>query len=415
MKEMNEQMPKPQTAQTQQAEPETPRAAETPTYQPAVESQVYKQAEPPAYPRPAEAPAYPRTAEAPAAPKMPEAQPQAAPKAQPVGSIRPATPSQYEEPVYQKFGIMKAEQICNEVGKAITGKNEIIQKVMTVIVAGGHILLEDIPGVGKTTLALAFSRAMDLKFNRVQFTPDVVPSDITGFSLYNRATEQFEYKEGAAMCNILLADEINRTSSKTQSSLLEVMQEGNVTVDGVTHEVPRPFVVIATENPVETAGTQMLPEAQLDRFAVQISIGYPDKDAEMEILADRRTTDPLDTIRKVANANDVLRMREEARDVYIDPKIYDYVTDLVRASREHHLVRLGISPRGAISICSLAQAKAYIAGRNYVIPPDVQEVFHDAGRHRLMLTSQARLEGETADSILDQILQMTALPDVTRQ
>ena len=339
----------------------------------------------------------------------------------PAAQFRPAAPapaapaSQYAEPVQQKFGIQKAEQICGEVAKAITGKNEIIAKVMTVIVAGGHILLEDIPGVGKTTLALAFSRAMDLKFNRVQFTPDVVPSDVTGFSLYNRATERFEYKEGAAMCNILLADEINRTSSKTQSSLLEVMQEGNVTVDGITHEVPKPFIVIATENPVETAGTQMLPEAQLDRFAVQISIGYPDKSAEMEILSDRKKSDPLDTIRKVANADDILRMRSEARDVYIDPKIYDYVTDLVRATREHSLVKLGISPRGAISICALAQATAYIRGRNYVIPPDVQAVFHDAGRHRLMLSPQARLEGQTADGILEDILHTTGLPDVTKK
>ena len=323
--------------------------------------------------------------------------------------------AQYAQPAQRKFGIMKAEQICGEVAKAISGKNEIIAKVMTVIVAGGHILLEDIPGVGKTTLALAFSRAMDLKFNRVQFTPDVVPSDVTGFSLYNKEEGRFEYKEGAAMCNILLADEINRTSSKTQSSLLEVMQEGNVTVDGVTHEVPKPFLVIATENPVETAGTQMLPEAQLDRFAVQLSIGYPDKDAEMSILADRRKTDPLEQIRKVANAGDIMRMREEARDVYIDAKIYDYVTDLVRSTREHRLIKLGISPRGALSICALAQARAYVSGRDYVIPPDVQMVFLDAARHRIMLSSQAKREGQSADDILNEILKNTNLPDVTKK
>lgn len=320
-----------------------------------------------------------------------------------------------EDQKERKFGITKAEEICGEVTKAISGKNQIIAKVMTVIVAGGHILLEDIPGVGKTTLALAFSRAMDLKFNRVQFTPDVVPSDVTGFSLYNKDTGKFEYKEGAAMCNILLADEINRTSSKTQSSLLEVMQEGNVTVDGVTHEVPQPFLVIATENPVETAGTQMLPEAQLDRFAVQLSIGYPDKQAEMSILADRRKSDPLDTIRKVATADDIIRMRKEARDVYIDAKIYDYVTDLVRATRGHRFIKLGISPRGAISICSLAQARAYVSGRDFVIPPDVQAVFKDAARHRIMLNSQAHLEGADEDSILDEILKETKLPDVMRK
>ena len=315
----------------------------------------------------------------------------------------------------KKFGITKAGEICGEVTKAISGKNEIIAKVMTVIVAGGHILLEDIPGVGKTTLALAFSKAMDLKFNRVQFTPDVVPSDVTGFSLYNKETGRFEYKEGAAMCNILLADEINRTSSKTQSSLLEVMQEGNVTVDGITHEVPKPFLVIATENPVETAGTQMLPEAQLDRFAVQLSIGYPDKQAEMSILADRRQADPLDSIKKVATADDIIRMRNEAREVYIDAKIYDYVTDLVRATRDHKFIKLGISPRGAISICSLAQARAYVSGRDFVIPPDVQAVFKDAARHRIMLNSQAHLEGETADSILDGIMKNTGLPNVMKE
>ena len=315
----------------------------------------------------------------------------------------------------KKFGIAKAEQICGEVTKAITGKNEIIAKVMMVIVAGGHILLEDIPGVGKTTLALAFSKAMDLKFNRVQFTPDVVPSDITGFSMYNKEKGSFEYKEGAAMCNILLADEINRTSSKTQSSLLEVMQEGNVTVDGVTHEVPQPFLVIATENPVETAGTQMLPEAQLDRFAVQLSIGYPDKKAEMSILSDRRTSDPLDKIRKVASASDIMLMKKEAKEVYIDAKIYDYVTDLVRATRDHKLIKLGISPRGAIAICSLAQARAYVSGRDFVIPPDVQAVFKDAARHRIMLSPQAHLEGESADSILDGILKDTKLPDVMKK
>ena len=339
----------------------------------------------------------------------------------PAAQFRPAAPapaapaSQYAEPVQQKFGIQKAEQICGEVAKAITGKNEIIAKVMTVLVAGGHILLEDIPGVGKTTLALAFSKAMDLKFNRVQFTPDVVPSDVTGFSMYNKETGKFEYKEGAAMCNILLADEINRTSSKTQSSLLEVMQEGNVTVDGVTHEVPQPFLVIATENPVETAGTQMLPEAQLDRFAVQLSIGYPDKKAEMSIIADRRKSDPLDSIRKVATAEDIIKMRNEARDVYVNEKIYDYVTDLVRATREHKFIRLGISPRGAISICSLAQARAYVSGRDFVIPPDVQAVFKDAARHRIMLSSQAHLEGQDADSILEEILKTTKLPDVMKK
>ena len=203
-------------------------------------------------------------------------------------------------------------RIETEVGKAILGKEEIIRKVLTVIIAGGHILLEDIPGVGKTTLALAFSKAMDLKFNRVQFTPDVVPSDITGFTVYNKESGKLMYRPGAAMCNILLADEINRTSSKTQSSLLEVMQEGNITVDGRTTKVPEPFIVIATQNPIGTAGTQMLPEAQLDRFMVQLSIGYPDEKAEIDILKDRRRTDPLQSIERVAGAQAILAMRSQA-------------------------------------------------------------------------------------------------------
>jgi len=315
----------------------------------------------------------------------------------------------------RRFGITTAERICGEVTKAISGKNEIIAKVMTVIVAGGHILLEDIPGVGKTTLALAFSKAMDLKFNRVQFTPDVVPSDVTGFSLYDKEKGEFEYKEGAAMCNILLADEINRTSSKTQSSLLEVMAEGNVTVDGVTREVPKPFLVIATENPIETAGTQMLPEAQLDRFTVQLSIGYPDKQAEADILKDRRQEDPLNSIEKVATADDILRMRQEAKALYVDDKIYDYVTDLVRATREHDLIKLGVSPRGALAICSMAQARAYVSGRDYVIPPDVQAVFKDVVRHRIILSSQAFLEKKSADDILEEILKGTGLPNVMKK
>ncbi len=304
--------------------------------------------------------------------------------------------------------------IHREAGKAILGKDDIIRKVLTVTVAGGHILLEDIPGVGKTTLALAFSKAMSLKFNRVQFTPDVVPSDITGFTVYSKESGKMVYRPGAAACNILLADEINRTSSKTQSSLLEVMQEGSITVDGVTRKVPEPFIVIATQNPIGTAGTQMLPEAQLDRFMIQLSIGYPDADAEIRILKDRRQTDPLETIQPVANAAHILAMRKLAREVYIDDKIYRYVRDLCDKTRNHPLIRLGISPRGALALCAMAQSWAYMQDRDYVIPQDVIDVFPDVAVHRLMLSSKAHVQNETAQTLIRQILDQVSKPDVTR-
>jgi len=305
-------------------------------------------------------------------------------------------------------------RIETEVGKAILGKEEIIRKVLTVIIAGGHILLEDIPGVGKTTLALAFSKAMDLKFNRVQFTPDVVPSDITGFTVYNKESGKLMYRPGAAMCNILLADEINRTSSKTQSSLLEVMQEGNITVDGRTTKVPEPFIVIATQNPIGTAGTQMLPEAQLDRFMVQLSIGYPDEKAEIDILKDRRRTDPLQSIERVAGAQAILAMRSQAKEIYVHDRIYQYVTALCRRTRQHPLIRLGISPRGALSLTAMAQAWTYLHGREFVTPQDVQDVFPDIARHRLMLSSKANVQSKDAETIIGEILQSVPQPDVRK-
>lgn len=301
-----------------------------------------------------------------------------------------------------------------EAGKAILGKEEIIRKVLTVIIAGGHILLEDIPGVGKTTLALAFSRAMDLQFNRVQFTPDVVPSDITGFTVYSKKSEKFVYRPGAAMCNILLADEINRTSSKTQSSLLEVMQEGSITVDGRTWKVPEPFVVIATQNPIGTAGTQMLPEAQLDRFMIQLSIGYPDEEAEINILKDRKQTDPLRSIVRVAGAEDVMAMGREAREVFIHDMIYGYITALCRRSREHELIRLGLSPRGALALTAMAQAWAYVQGREFVIPQDIWAVFPDVARHRLMLHTRAGVQGKDKESIIAELLQDVPLPQLNQ-
>ncbi len=306
----------------------------------------------------------------------------------------------------------KVEAVKKEVGKVIIGKDEIIEKVLTAILAGGHILLEDIPGVGKTTLALAFSRSMGLEFNRVQFTPDVVPSDITGFTMYDKARDVFEYKDGAAMCNFFLADEINRTSSKTQSALLEVMQEGKMTVDGITHEVPKPFIVMATQNPLGTAGTQQLPEAQLDRFMISLSMGYPDTEAQIAILKDRAGKDPISEVNKAVTESDVMEMKKEVENVFVDDKIYRYVTMLAEATRNNEYIRLGISPRGAIAMCAMARACAYVKGRDYVIPEDIVENFMEICSHRIMLHPKSQLAGLNTEKILNSILEEIKAPKI---
>lgn len=306
----------------------------------------------------------------------------------------------------------KIEAIRNEIRKAIVGKDEVIDRTLTAILAGGHILLDDIPGVGKTTMAVAFSKAMGLEFNRVQFTPDVVPSDITGFSMYNKESGSFEYKAGAAMCNFLLADEINRTSSKTQSALLEVMQEGKITVDGVTHEAPLPFIVMATQNPIGAAGTQMLPEAQLDRFMIQISMGYPDIDGQIRILSDRTAEDPMSKVEKVVTADEIMEMKKDVANVYTDVKVLKYIAELAETSRNNEYVKLGLSPRGAIAIMHMAKAGAYMEGRDYITPQDVVKVFYDAARHRVMLNSKAQLNNLTKEDILKEIIEATDTPRV---
>lgn len=297
----------------------------------------------------------------------------------------------------------KISKIINETSKAITGKEEIIKRVLTVILAKGHILLEDIPGVGKTTLALAISKSIGMEFGRVQFTPDVVPSDITGFTIFDKETGRFEYQKGAVMCNLFLADEINRTSSKTQSALLEVMQEGKVTVDGVSHNVPEPFTVIATQNPVGTAGTQLLPEAQLDRFMMKVSMGYPTFDEQVKILKLREGKDPLDDITSVVSNDELLNMLKEVNHVFTDEKIYRYITSLTEETRKNEYIRLGISTRGAISLAAAARAWAYIEGRDYVIPEDIDEIFIDVCSHRLVMEPKAKLDGVDAVKVLEEI------------
>lgn len=299
-----------------------------------------------------------------------------------------------------------------EVQRAVIGKQEVTETVMKAFLAGGHVLVEDIPGLGKTTMAIAFSRAIGLQKRRVQFTPDVLPSDLTGFTIYQKERNAFVYHPGAVVCNLLLADEINRTSSKTQAALLEVMEEGRVTVDGETHEVPQPFVVLATENPVGSSGTQMLPESQLDRFMVSLSMGYPDHQSLVELLRDRQKVNPLELARTVITREEVLKLQSEVQDVYVADEVLDYIAKLAEATREHEMIVLGLSPRGTLALCRMAKAAAYMSARDYVIPKDVQTVFKDVAAHRMVLDSRARYQEKSAREILDEILAEVPQPKV---
>ena len=302
------------------------------------------------------------------------------------------------------------EKISNEVKGVIKGKDEVISKVMMAMLAKGNVLLEDVPGVGKTTMALAFARAMGLDTKRVQFTPDTLPSDIIGFSVYYKETGELSYKEGAIVTNLLLADEINRTSSKTQAALLEAMEEKKVTVDGVTRVLPDPFIVLATENPAGSAGTQMLPNSQLDRFMVKLSIGYPDVESQAEILADRHTENPVDKVEQVVSDEELKEMIQKANEVYIAKSVYEYIAKLVQKTREHEMVSLGVSPRGALSLCQMAKAYAFVNSRDFVTPDDIRAVFADVCGHRLMLNSKARLNELSAENILADIIKDVEMP-----
>ena len=304
----------------------------------------------------------------------------------------------------------KLEQVQAEVNKVIKGKEDVVKKVLAAVIAGGHILMEDIPGVGKTTLATTFAKSMSMHYKRVQFTPDVLPSDILGFSMYNSATKEFEYREGAVFTNLFLADEINRTSPKTQSALLEVMEEKTATVDGVTRPLPDPFVVIATENPYGSSGTQMLPESQLDRFMVCVVMGYPDAEAEMEILSRQPRRALLDRVQPVMDKNDLLAMQQQVDEVYMSDEIRRYIVELSRATRRDSRLALGLSPRASLAVAGMARAAAFLGGRNYVAPQDITAIFADAARHRLCLTEQARTGGDTVQNILDDVLHTVPRP-----
>ena len=303
-----------------------------------------------------------------------------------------------------------AAAILAQVRRAVVGKDEVLARVLLAILAGGHILLEDIPGVGKTTMALAFSRAMGLDYNRVQFTPDVMPSDITGFTLYNKEAGRMEYQPGAVLCNLFLADELNRATSRTQSALLEAMEEGQVTVDGVSHPVPRPFLVIATQNPAGASGTQPLPDSQMDRFMVRLSLGYPAPADEMDMVRRRQGGNPLDSVEQVVDREGLLALREKAGAVYLSDEVLDYIVRLVGATREHPMVLQGASPRATLALAAMAKAAALVRGRDYVNPEDVELVFPDVVPHRLLLSPRA--EGDKSFDPAAELLARVSAPRI---
>ena len=310
----------------------------------------------------------------------------------------------------------KIDILQKEVSTVIKGKEEVIRKVIMAILASGHVLLEDVPGLGKTTLAKAFSKALGFANKRIQFTPDTMPSDIVGMSIYNEQTNAFEYVEGAAVnCNLLLGDEINRTSSKTQSALLEAMAEGCVTVDGVTHQLLEPFVVMATQNPVTSGGTQALPDSQLDRFMICLSMGYPDAESQLAILKNVSDRDLIEKVQPVMTIEDVKQAKSYVKNMQVNDEILRYIICLCEKTREHEHVELGISPRGVGALAEMAKSFALCEGRTYVVPEDVLAIFPDVCAHRLILNTKARRENVTAYEILEEIAQQVEKPKLLRK
>ena len=297
-----------------------------------------------------------------------------------------------------------AQAVLKEISMVITGKEDSVRKAFAAVIGGGHVLIEDVPGVGKTTLALAISHSMKLKENRVQFTPDVMPSDILGFSMYKKDLDRFEYHPGAIACNLILADEINRTSPKTQSALLEVMEEGTYTVDGETRKVMDPFVVIATQNPKGSAGTQFLPESQLDRFMICISLGYPTLKDEIAIVRGKNEGVSVENVREVIDANGLIAIKKEVSKVHVHNNVYAYMVKLIQATRENPYVELGISPRGTVACSRMAMAWAFLQGRDYCIPEDVEAVFRDVAIHRIVMNVKSRVSKVSKDDVISEIL-----------
>ena len=299
---------------------------------------------------------------------------------------------------------------ADEVEKVVVGKRTEVLHLLTAMLAGAHVLIEDVPGTGKTTLASTLARVTGLDFKRAQFTPDVMASDITGFHIYNRQKENFEFREGLVMCNLLLADEINRASPKTQSALLEAMEEGKVTVDGSTMDIPDPFMVIATQNPAGYVGTYPLPEAQLDRFALKISMGYPSPAEELNIIKARKEENPIKNVSAVLTRDELRAIRRMVTTVHMDDELYKYIVTLITATRKHPALALGASPRASVALVHLAQAYAFLRGRDYVLPDDIAGLFRAAIAHRLMLRQEAKLAHQTTQDVLSEILRTTEVP-----
>jgi len=303
-----------------------------------------------------------------------------------------------------------AQQILAQVRKAVVGKDKVLLWVLSAILAKGHILMEDIPGVGKTTMALAFSKALGLQNSRVQFTPDVLPSDVTGYSVLNQTTGAMEYRKGAVLCNLFLADELNRATSRTQSALLEAMEEQQVTVDGTTHKLPQPFVVIATQNPAGAAGTQLLPDSQLDRFTVRLSLGYPNPKDEISMVCDRQGVNPLEKIQQVVDAQQLVQLQETVARTFVSQEVVGYVVALINATRTSDLLLRGASPRATLAVVAMAKTVAQLRGRSYVVPQDVQEILVPTLAHRLQLSYAAAGQGITAQDALLKIMGTVPAP-----
>lgn len=306
--------------------------------------------------------------------------------------------------------MQNVQAVIEQVNHIILGKSSQVREIMLAFLANGHILLEDIPGVGKTTLALAFSRAMSLDCTRVQFTPDVMPSDLTGFSIYRREEEKFVYQPGAVFCNLLLADELNRTSPKTQSALLEIMEERKVSVEGITRTAPEPFLVIATQNPFGASGTQPLPEAQVDRFMISLTLGYPDFESELAMAKSVSDTNPLDAVQTILNRETLLNLQKEIHSVYISEAVYRYILELISATRQHPYLERGASPRGTIALVKMAKAAAWLEGRSFVTPGDVREQFPYVVSHRIALNAAARMEGKHKTQIVEETAEQIQKP-----
>ena len=307
-----------------------------------------------------------------------------------------------------------AQQILNQVRTVVVGKDSALLWVLAAILAKGHILLEDIPGVGKTTMALAFSKVLDLKYSRVQFTPDVLPSDVTGYSVLDQASGTMVYQPGAVLCNLFLADELNRATSRTQSALLEAMEEGQVTVDGVSHKLPQPFVVIATQNPTGAAGTQLLLDSQMDRFTIRLSLGYPSAKDEVAMVLNRQSGNPLNTLEPLMTRENLVAMQDEVAKTYMNDAVVTYIVELINATRHHEDILRGASPRATLAVTAMAKAVAQLRGRDYVVPKDVDEVFAYTIAHRLILSPKAEAQGKTAEQVLGGIVSSVPAPKLRR-